>query len=193
MDKYLIVFIFIIIIIIALFFKDIVEIITLLSIISVLFVGYLLTERLEKFIPDNNAIKQDIFEENSINFNTNDSEISKYGNIYTSEDIDMTRQEIPKGEYGLIGRNNQIDNADVVEEAITRGVSLFHPDGSGFSPLKGIANIPHHFDKYDIPLSGQQDIDEMLSRKQQQRASTNKRALDGSVRATRELYNKYFQ
>lgn len=175
-EKSIILFVFIILIFIALYIlkynENISQIAIIISVISAIFIGYLFN--VQEF------------------FTANDNyEISKYNNISTSEDIDMTKQE--EAPMPRLFLDNTIDNSDVIEMAITKGTTLFQPNGTGFSPLKGIADIPKHFNDYDIPLSGQQNVDEMLSRKQQQRAATNKRALDGAVRATKELYNKYFQ
>ena len=201
-EKKFILFIFIILIFIIYIFKqgDSSSII-LISILSALLLGYLFkSEKFSEFFtPTNNVFSEKLDDsETRSNINTDDFEINKYGNISTSEDIDMTKQELSKMDFGLFDKSNNkgpnnIDNSDVIEMAITRGTTLFQPNGGGFSPLKGIVDVPNKFSEYDIPLSGKQNVDEMMSRKQQQRASMNKRALDGSVRATRDLYCKYFQ
>lgn len=173
----LLAFIFIILIFIALFFSDKPGIVVIILIASAILVGYMFNY-------------QELFTSPQ-----DDYEISKYGNISTSEDIDMTRQEMPMNlniPYAS-PESDKIDNSDVIEMAITRGTTLFQPNGQGFSPLNGIVPTPSIFAKYDIPLSGQQNADEMLARKQQQRAATSKRSLDGAVRATRDLFCKYFQ
>jgi hypothetical protein len=188
-ERSFIIFIFIVLVFIALYIlrysDNLSEISIIFSVISAIFIGYLFNVR-EFFVPENEVISSDDIEPH-VNVNTDNLEMNKYGNISTT-DIDMTTQEMPNMDFD----SSYIDNSDVIEMAITRGTSLFHPDGQGFSPLKGVAETPSVFSEYNIPLTGQQNVDELLARKQQQRAAINKRALDGRVRATRALYNKYF-
>lgn len=115
------------------------------------------------------------------------SKLSRYGNLPISE-IDMSTQEMPSGFGSATG---VIDNSDVIEQAITRGVSLFNPDGSGFSPLQ--ADSATVGPGMNNPLSGKQNIDEMMARKAQHTSSLNKRALDGAVRSTKNKYWINFQ
>jgi hypothetical protein len=125
--------------------------------------------------------------------NTDNYEFSPYKNISTSSDIDMTRQELSDES---VTESGKIDNSDVIDMVITRGTSLFQPDGKGFTPLRGSEDNTFEkrgFSLFNIPLTGSQDVDELLARKQTQRGAINKRALDGQVRATRNLFNRYFQ
>ena len=125
-------------------------------------------------------------------FTDNVDPYSKYGNISLDGDIDMSEQEVI--DPSLTGNGTaRFDNSDAIAAVISGGTTLFHPDGRGFSPTSNHGNVPERFSsQYDIPLSGKQNLDERFARKQQQRSDINKRAIDGSVRATRELYNKYF-
>lgn len=129
--------------------------------------------------------------------NTDLLKLSKYGNMDFSE-IDMATQEMPElagitNPGSGVASNSRIDNSDVIESAITRGVSLYNPDGSSFSPLQadsaglGIRASGAN-PLVSNPLSGKQNIDEMIARKAQHTSSINKRALDGAVRATKDLY-----
>ena len=160
--------VFIILIFIILYLSDFNNYIILLVLVSTIFISYLFNNELF----------------------TNYS-LSKYDNISMSEDVDMSKQDV----YGLQGGNNlnnQIDNADVIELAITRGTSLFQPQPkNGFTSLKGLIDGNDNLYGYTIPLTGQQDVDELLARKQAQRGIMNKRSLDGAVRSTKKIFVKY--
>lgn len=170
----LIIFVFIIIIFFSIYCQFYVaEISALLVIASTILFGYMFSN-------------SNLFSEHfDVNHNL---ELSKYGNLPIDE-IDMTVQEVP---ISSKMHNKKIDNSDIIESTITRGTTLFRPNGTGFSPLIGDINAPEYFYKYDMPLSGQQNIDEMLARKQQDRANLNKKAIDGAVMSTKNLYSKYF-
>lgn len=155
-----------------------------LLIILTLIVFYFIYEKLHQ--------KKETFDVIGDNY---DKEISDFGNISIPNDIDMTKQQ----DILLASSNNHdiLDNTAVVDEIISKGTTLIQPDGYGFSPTEGnpydISKKISEFHKYDYPLTGSQNADEMLARKQQQRSNLNRQSLDGSVRATRELYSKYFQ
>lgn len=118
-------------------------------------------------------------------------EHSKYNNI-TEDDINLASQEPQNYGTPIIEHNENIDNSDNIETAITRGTSLFFPNSIGFTPTAIMPDMPSHWKDYNIPLSGQQDLDERLATKQQQRSNLNKIAIDGSVRSTKNIYEKYF-
>ena len=121
----------------------------------------------------------------SYHIDDTDYDYSKYDNISLSDDADMTMQEVPVN-FG----NNTYDNLDVIESSITRGTSLFPSEQVGFSTLEGDPDMLNRYQ--NIALSGQQNIDELLARKQAQRSTMQKRSLDGAVQATKNLYSKYF-
>lgn len=133
-----------------------------------------------------------------INNSINDFGFSKYGNVSLSEDIDMAQQmdsdafNATAFKNSGFNKSSTIDNNDVIEEAITRGVSLFNPSENSFTPINGNAVDLVQASKFDIPLSGKQNVDELLARKQQQRANLNKMAIDGAVQSTKNIYEKYF-
>lgn len=113
----------------------------------------------------------------------------------TFSDIDLTTQD----QYNFGGHRGKIDNADVIELALDGGTNLFQIGRKpNYSPLSGsigmndVTRFPKHLPKYQIPLSGQQNVDEMLARKQQQRGYQNKQSIDGFVRSTKNCYTKYF-
>lgn len=120
--------------------------------------------------------------------------LSKYQNINLS-DLDLTTQEVYPN-YNNFKKN--IDNGDVIEAALTGGTSMFQVGKKlNYSPLAGSigTNNVTRFPKLQSPylvLSGQQNVDEMLARKQQQRSLQNKQSLDGSFRSTKNCYKKYF-
>lgn len=178
-NKFIILFIFILLIFIVI---NINYFLVFIGILSVLFIYYLFNQK--EFFTNENVV-----ENGHLNLNTDDNEINKYGNISTSMDIDMTEQQIQNMKFNGVS----IDNSDVIEMAITRGTTLFQPDGKGFSPLRGNVETPSMFANYNTVLSGKQNVDEMLARKQQQRANINKRAIDGTVRDTRTFYDKFYK
>jgi hypothetical protein len=103
--------------------------------------------------------------------------------------------------------NNELDNADVVNQFITGGAQT-HVTGEVTSanfyevrdlvyPKKAGERIGYA--KPDIvygshlPLNDEAiSIDDKLTRGQIHRSEMNKRAIDGAVRSTRDQFNKYF-
>lgn len=191
----LMIFAFIILVFLAVYFintESTTSTTILYALLIAIVIGYLFTGNLrEKF--SNKTVA-----EGYPSLNTDEYSLSKYDNIAKST-IDLSTQEISGVDFQADPEtgnpdSNKIDNSDVIESAITRGVSLFNPTGSGFSPLKAASvQTPDLFDKYNIPLSGQQNMDEMLARKSQHTGSLGKRSIDGAVRATRDLFNTNFQ
>lgn len=115
----------------------------------------------------------------------------------TLSDIDLSQQNY--GIYANNKKNRFIDNADVIESALDGGTSVFHIGTKpNYSPISGsigmnnVTRFPRNLPKYQIPLSGQQDADERLATKQQQRSYQNKQSIDGFVRSTKNCYTKYF-
>jgi hypothetical protein len=120
------------------------------------------------------------------NANVNSYGISRYSNISLPTDIDMTTQEVP-----VVGENNEFDNADTIDQVITRGTSMIHNGNENFSVINNHNNFEMK-QKYNIGLSGMQDADEMLARKQSQRAALNRDAITGAVRHTKRSYDRTF-
>jgi hypothetical protein len=141
------------------------------------------------------------------NIDVDDVEFSGYGNISLAGDIDSMQQRIigldipeTRDAQGKI----EIDNSDVVAQVIQRGNTVFQPNGVGVTPtqnaemskfsLAGPSGIPYFDDdtSYDIPQANKNSLDELLARAAQHRGSLAKRSLDGHVRATKNLFKKYF-
>lgn len=122
--------------------------------------------------------------ENTID--TDNYSLSKYGNISVSQDVDMTKQEVdlPEGD-------NSLDNTDIVDQVITRGTSLIHSKPDSYSPTVN-HNTFEMKKKYNIGLTGKQDADEMLARKQSQRGALNRDAMTGFARHTANKYYNSF-
>lgn len=142
--------------------------------------------------------------------------LSKYDNI-DMNDLDMSQQLVPLSfndpsynDKSL--ENDKIDNSDLIAEMMTRGTGLYQPNDHSYSPIHSDSydnpykvdpnkplyrsNNPETYEnvlEYDSVLSGQQNMDEMLARKQQQRSDLNKRSIDGKVRATKNLYSDMLQ
>ncbi len=139
-----------------------------------------------------------------LNIDTDEYSLSKYGNIAESSDVDMMDQRMhgldlsptPDADPALA---NRIDNSDIVDMALNKGNAIFQPNGVGVSPTNSAdlasftLNEPGVMTKYALPQSNFIDLDEVLSRKQQHRANMNKKAADGHVRSTKNIYNKYFR
>jgi hypothetical protein len=139
-----------------------------------------------------------------LNINLDDTEFSQYNNISLSEDIDMMQQRLTGLDFS--DSSNDPENAATADEALYRGNPVFQPAtmSGGVTPtshagmdkftLAGPAGLPM-FDSessYDISLTGAADVDELLARKQQHRSAINEKAIQGYVRSTRNIFQKYF-
>ena len=156
------------------------------------------SEHLETLRPvDDDMIQSDGIE----NYNYDNNRWSEYGNISMTRDIDSMEQRPIDLELG--GDFSDLDNSDVVEDAVEKHSSNFQPDQAhGFSSTNsaylsnmtlGEQNPNGNKPLYTVPLNdAAYDLDESLSRGQQYRASINKRAIDGAVRNTRNTFQKVF-
>ncbi len=106
-----------------------------------------------------------------------ESEHSPYGNI-TISDIDSLEQTKPN----IVG-SDVLDNSDEVNNYIYKGPHAHIPHESDFLNSHGFNQVP---------LTDGMDLDQALAHKKIHTDSINKRALDGRVRTTKKLYEKYF-
>jgi hypothetical protein len=139
-----------------------------------------------------------------------DYDLSEHDNISLTEDVDSLLQ-IPDTKFTELESSDSdsqslnFDNSDLVDQIVSGGDTVFHPaHGRGVSttsnasmnPLSlGAATGLPYFDDlsmFDSPTNGQINIDEKLAISQQHRGSIAKKAMDGYVRSTRNLYEKYF-
>jgi hypothetical protein len=133
---------------------------------------------------------------------TDDTDYSDYGNISASWDMDSLLQRTPRIPFN---NSDEIDNSDIVDQVISGGDTVFQPaHGVGVSAttnasmnsftLAGPSGLPYFDDIsiYDSPTNGQINIDEKLAISQQHRGSIARKAVEGHVRSTRNLYQKYF-
>jgi hypothetical protein len=130
-----------------------------------------------------------------------DLEFSKYGNISLRNDIDTMKQQ--KLDMNITP-SNDIDNSDVVASVVGRGNTVFQPAGTGSTTsnagqmskfsLAGPSGLPYLDESpaYDIAQVDKNSLDELLTRAAVHRGSLAKRSLDGYVRSTRNIYQKYF-
>lgn len=137
--------------------------------------------------------KREMFTSSGINIS--DESYNPYGNINTTE-IDTTTQAT----YHLPFEGN--NNNDVID-SLVNPPTIFQPINGGVSPttnasmsnftLAGPSGLPYFDDPtdYDIPQQ-YYSLDENMARKQQHISSVNKKALEGSVRNTRNVFEKYF-
>ncbi|MFA6089920.1 MAG: hypothetical protein WC755_08740 [Candidatus Woesearchaeota archaeon] len=158
----------------------------------------------EEFIPvSNDPIFHTSSGQNKINIDSDDLEYSDFDNISLAEDIDSLQQR----NIGLDfpDNNTGIDNSDLVDQIVSHGDTVFQPaHGIGVSDttnasmnsftLGSPSNLPFFDDMsvYDSPTNGQLNIDEKLAISQQHRGSIARKAVEGYVRSTRNLFQKYF-
>lgn len=199
---YLVIFVFIVIIYIASQFLRLdehpTEGIVLLSAAGAILIGFVLASETEHFyLPAGTIPSSEVADGDDLNINEDEYEHSKYGNIAESRDLDSMDQRIYDQKFG--NENDNIDNADIVEEALARGNAVFQPNRVGVSTTNNaqLSNFnlgePGIMSEYNIPQTNTITADEMLARKQQHRASINKKAIDGKIRSTKNIYKKYFE
>jgi hypothetical protein len=122
-------------------------------------------------------------------------------NIRLSE-VDTALQR-PTGLNLAIGQvpteiNSSIDTSDVVQRVLTRGNVVYEPNMQGVSATTAaqISNFnlaePGPTTLYSIARTNKTNVDEQLTRKQMHRGAMNKKAIDGKVRSTKNIYQKYF-
>jgi len=178
--------------------------IVILVIIAYSSFGNEIAKKLEDFIPvSGDPVIPLANGEDILNIDSDDLGYSGYDNISLAGDIDSLQQRT----IGLDFSNNNtgIDNADLVDQIVSRGDTIFQPaHGIGVSntttagmssfTLAGPSGLPFFDDmsSYDSPTNGQINIDEKLAIAQQHRGAITKKAIEGYVRSTRNLYQKYF-
>jgi hypothetical protein len=132
--------------------------------------------------------------------NTDENVFSQYGNIGTSNNVDTLFQRNTDLDMTNVAPDD-LDNSDFVQEYIQKGSSIFQPNtaqGVTASSSAYHSNFklaqPGMYMEYSVPINPRgYNADEALARKQQHRASINKRAIDGAVRSTRNIFNRFFQ
>jgi hypothetical protein len=105
-----------------------------------------------------------------------------------NDQVDLSQQEWSGRKFA----NKTFDNSDVIERVMTRGTSLYSPNNYSFSPIRAVNPLTKP-DNYVNVLSGQQNVDELLARRQMYRGSMSERALEGKSRSTRNIYDKYYK
>jgi len=132
-----------------------------------------------------------------------DTHLSRYGNISVMNDIDKLSHRNADMEYNNI--SDLYDNSDIIDSVIHNHSSTFQPNhAQGVTPTTSAYHSnfklaePGRTDvdnlEYMTPLNDKAiSADEALARKQQHRASINKRAIDGAVRTTKNKFQRIFQ
>lgn len=137
---------------------------------------------------------------------SDDYDLSEYDNISLTEDVDsLLQRDTGFNGFGTPDGNVDIDNSDLVDQIVSGGDTVFQPahgrgvsatSNSSMNPMSlGAATGLPYFDDlsvYDSPTNGQISIDQKLAISQQHRGAIAKKAMDGYVRSTRNLYEKYF-
>jgi hypothetical protein len=116
------------------------------------------------------------------------------------QEIDSTQQLFrPSSDDS---NKSTIDNSDIIDAAIMRGSSLFLPNNSPGVTATSSAGMSaftlgeHSHEVYNAiqPINdAAYNVDQALARKQQHRSNINKKAVDGAVRSTKNLYQRLFQ
>lgn len=131
---------------------------------------------------------------------TDENALSQYGNIGTSSNVDTLFQRHTDLDMTDVARDD-LDNSDFVQLAMQKGSTIFQPNtaqGVTASSSAYHSNFklaqPGMYMEYSVPINQRgYNADEALSRAQQHRSSINKRAIDGAVRSTRNIYERFFQ
>lgn len=179
------------------------EALVIITICGVVFMGMIMNDNIEHlYMPAGVLATSNVVDsDGELNINEDDLDISGYGNVSESGDIDMMDQRMHSMNFGLTSEypEGKFDNSAAMEEALWRGNVVFQPNAVGISTTNNAAltnfslGEPGVMSDYDIPLNpASTTMDETLARKQQQRASINKRAIDGAVRSTKNMFQKYF-
>lgn len=132
--------------------------------------------------------------------NTDETALSQYGNIGTSSNVDTMFQRHTDLDMTDVAPDD-LDNSDLVQYAMQKGSTIFQPNtaqGVTASSSAYHSNFklaqPGMYMEYSVPINQRgYNADEALSRIQQHRSSINKRAIDGAVRSTRNIYERFFQ
>ena len=130
---------------------------------------------------------------------TADGDLSPYGNITVSGDVDTLFQRKTTLDMTDV-KPDDLDNSDMVQIAMQRGSSIFQPNtaqGTTASQAGYHSNFklaqPGMYMEYSVPINPRgYTADEALARLQQHRSEINKKAIDGAVRSTRNVFEKYF-
>lgn len=131
---------------------------------------------------------------------TDENALSQYGNIGTSNNVDTLYQRHTDLDMTNVAPDD-LDNSDFVQDAMQKGSSIFQPNtaqGVTASRAAYHSNFtlaqPGMYMEYSVPINPRgYNADEALARKQQHRADINKKAIDGAVRSTRNIFNRFFQ
>lgn len=150
-----------------------------------------------------NGLEADVLESN-----LRDRDISSYDNISHMNDVYHLDNMGTDGQTirDYKGKNSKWNNADMIESVMERGSSMHQPLEARSADFYDVNDIHAKTKLYDMddPKKGLYsestvifndrafDMDERLARKQKHRGEINKKATDGRVRATANLYKKYF-
>jgi len=108
-------------------------------------------------------------------------------NISFAGDIDTTKQQFYRPLRSIPG---EIDNEDVINNALHRYGQTYYTNNNAPSSANPSDDFHVHSNMYD--QSHGYNMDEQLSRFNAHRQTLNKRAIDGTVRTTKNRFAKYF-
>lgn len=157
------------------------------------------TEHLQEAVPVLNDT-----ETPEVDIDTDSTRYSEYDNISLPRDIDSVEQRRIDLDLRGLNQSTTIDNSDAVEDAVSRFSSTFQPSNSqgvtstSSAELAGTTLGEPERQRlllaYSVPFNdGAYDLDESLARGQQHRGTINKRAIDGAVRSTKNVFQRTLQ
>jgi hypothetical protein len=177
----------------------------LIGVIGILAAGYLLSmntksSHVSEHMEEPREITTDVAtKDGKMLIDIDETALSPYGNIGTADNVDTLFQR--KTDLDMTGvEKDDLDNSDLVQDLMQKGSSIFQPNtaqGTTASKAGYHSNFklaePGMYMEYSTPINPRgYNADEALSRAQQHRADINKRAIDGAVRSTRNIFEKYF-
>lgn len=176
----------------------------LVTVCGLVIVGCLFGDSQTEHLTENagSEVETSTVSEEGISEIDDDRFYSKYQNV-DMLDLDSMLQRpyninFAKGASG--DKSGVIDNSAAIEEAISRGNTVFQPSMQGVSVTSSamLSNFnmaePGPIPDYAIPLNNRAtSVDESLARKMQHRGAMNKKAIDGAVRTTKNKFVKLFQ
>jgi hypothetical protein len=119
---------------------------------------------------------------------------SDFGNIVPEKDIDTLQQR----KFIPAKLGDEIDNQNVMEKAISGMLTTHTPTEPSWSTsntgtMTGFyLNKPSKTYIQEAYENRAMDADEAIARKQEHHGDMNRKALDGKIRSTKNIYEKYF-
>lgn len=183
----------------------------LVAVCGLIFVGCLFDTPQKEHLTENagSAVDTSTVSDGDVSQIDDDRFYGKYQNVDMTDmdsmlqrpyNVNFGKDAGPSDGTGMGAGSNVIDNSAAVEEAISRGNTVFQPSMQGVSVTSSamLSNFnmaePGPIPDYAIPLNNRAtSVDESLARKMQHRGAMNKKAIDGAVRTTKNKFAQLFR